>query len=190
MESLIKQNRAEIVQAWIEAALNAFPADSAKFFSTKNDPFANPVGTTVTKGLNQLIDALIENRKASEIAPLLDPIVQVFCVQEFSPSKSVAFAFLLKNVLREKLAGELQNPRAQADFINFETRIDRMACLAFDVYVKYRMRIADIRVNEVKNQVATLYRKSTIFYGDSESDPNHDKEAPKKGADSSEVGSG
>jgi RsbT co-antagonist protein rsbRD N-terminal domain len=188
--SLIKQNKTDIAKAWIDATLGAFPADGAKFFSTSKDPFGNPVGTAVTSGIHELLDALLENAESEEIAKRLDRIVQVYCVQEMLPSKTVLFVFLLKKVLREKFEKELQEARVLAGYLDFEIRIDHMAGLAFDVYVNYRMRIAEIRVNEIKSQVATLYRRSTIFSENSESGSNHDKEASHAEAESNEVGSG
>ena len=191
MIDLIRQNKEEIAKAWIETTLSAFKADAAKFYSTSEDPFANPVGTAVKTGIKDLLDALLEKKfEPTQMANHLDRIVQVYCVQEFPPSFTVAFVFLLKNVLRKKFSKELKEPRTFAGYLDFESKIDRTAGLAFDVYLKYRMRIAEIRVNEIKHQVATLYRRSQIFYGDSESGPNQDKEAPPEGADSNEVGSG
>jgi len=95
----------------------------------------------------------------------------VRCVQGLPPSRATRFIFALKGIIRDALAGELKDAAALRGLIVFESRIDRMAACAFDVYAGYQKKIAEIRVNEIKNRVSTLSRMSKIRYGDPEVDP-------------------
>jgi len=174
LEDLLKQKKADVIREWIRATLGAYPADAAKFYERDKDPFANPVGASVSDGIHGLFDALFENVPMHELSQRLERIIQVGCVQEFPPSQAVSFVFLLKGVIRELFARELENPRMLAEWLVFETRIDRMAACAFDVYTGLQKRISEIRIHEIKSQVSSLLKRSGIGDGDADLDPNHE----------------
>jgi len=56
---------------------------------------------------------------------------------------------------------EIIRIKAVQDF-SLESQIDGLALLGFDVYVKRREKLYDIRVNEVKAKVSGLLRKAGI----------------------------
>jgi hypothetical protein len=171
LKTLLRQNRDGIVRGWVQAALEIYPADVVAFYGKEKNSFANPVGAATTAGIEGLFDALVADAPPGEFVPHLDRILQVRCVQGFPPSKATWFIFALKGVLRDALAGELKDAAALRGLIAFESRIDRMAACAFDVYAGYQKKIAEIRVNEIKNRVSTLSRMSKIRYGGPEVDP-------------------
>jgi len=168
---MLSQKRDGIVRGWVQAALEIYPADVVTFYGKEKNAFANPVGAATTAGIEGLFDALVTDALAGEFVPHLDRILQVRCVQGFPPSQAIWFIFALKGVLRDALAGELKDAAALRGLIVFESRIDRMAACAFDVYAGYQKKIAEIRVNEIRNRVSTLSRMSKIRYGDPEVDP-------------------
>lgn len=160
-----------IVRGWVRTALEIYPAGTVAFYGKEKDSFANPVGAAITAGIEGLFDALVMDAPPGEFVPHLDRILQVRCVQDFPPSQAIWFIFALKVVIRDVLAGELKDAAALRGLIVFESRIDRMAACAFDVYAGYQKKIAEIRVNEIKSQVSTLSKMSNIRYGDPEVDP-------------------
>jgi hypothetical protein len=171
LETLLKQKRDGIVRRWVQAALEIYPTDAGAFYGKEKNSFDNPVGSATTAGIEGLFDALVKDALPGEFVPHLDRILQVRCVQGFPPSQAIWFLFALKGVIRDALAGELKDTAALRDLIVFESRIDRMAACAFDVYAGYQKKIAEIRVNEIKGRVSTLSRMSKIRYGDPEVDP-------------------
>lgn len=171
MKTLLGQNRDGIIRGWVRAALEIYPSGMVAFYGKEKNSFANPVGTAITAGIEGLFDALVTDAPPGEFVPHLDRILQVRCVQDFPPSQAIWFIFALKGVLRDVLAGELKDAAALRGLIVFESRIDRMAACAFDVYAGYQKKIAEIRVNEIRNRVSTLSRMSKIRYGDPEVDP-------------------
>ena len=44
-----------------------------------------------------------------------------------------------------------------------ESRIDDLALLAFDIYMKCREKLYDIRANEAKNQVSRLLQRAGML---------------------------
>ena len=59
---------------------------------------------------------------------------------------------LLKKAIREKLKEELQEARVVEELLEFESRIDEMALLAFDVYMQCREKIYQIRTREQRRR--------------------------------------
>ena len=154
------------MRGWVQAALEIYPADVVAFYGKEKNSFANPVGAATTAGIEGLFDALVADAPPGEVVPHLDRILQVRCVQGFPPSQATWFIFALKGGLRDALAGELKDAAALRGLIVFESRIDRMAACAFDVYAGYQKKIAEIRVNEIKDRVSTQTEISNIGYVD------------------------
>ncbi|MFH1530633.1 MAG: RsbRD N-terminal domain-containing protein [Pseudomonadota bacterium] len=165
LEDLQREKRAEIVDAWIRAALMVYSAEAATFYENGKDPFANPVGASVRDALGPLFDAFVADAPVQEYAPHLDRIIRVRCVQDVPASQAVGFVFLLRGILRKTLASQREDARALAELMALDARIDRMAACAFDVYAAYVRKIADLKVREMKASVATLMRMSKITGG-------------------------
>jgi hypothetical protein len=152
-QKLWSERRAAIVQRWRELVLETYPPDASRFFQGEQDPFANPVGAAISQALAGLYDELRLGAPAERLSPLLDDIIRIRAVQDFSPSQAVGFVFLLKAALREQLAGEKQDqPLLRQELAEFDSRIDALALLAFDIYQQCREQIFDIRVREAKSR--------------------------------------
>jgi hypothetical protein len=46
--------------------------------------------------------------------------------------------------------------------LEIESRIDGLALLCFEVYMKRREKLYELRINEVKNQVSGLMRRTGL----------------------------
>jgi len=92
----------------------------------------------------------------------LDEVVRIRAIQKFSPSQALAFIFLLKRAIRVEWSGAASGSMAKdriSELEDLDTRIDRTALQAFDVYLGYRKRVYELRVNEVKRSVAGLIER-------------------------------
>ena len=175
MNSILKrleEQKAAIVDRWGEQALEVYHPDTRRFYAKKGNSFSNPVGDKLRDGLSCLLDALIAGKDVLALGKCLEEIIQVRSVQEIKPSKAISFLFILKNVIQEALKDDLEEASLRSELRGLEEMIDKTALFAFDIFLKYRERVFDIRVNEVKRQVATLMRRSSFFDRDNESDSN------------------
>ena len=104
----------------------------------------------------------------------LDQVIRIRAVQDFSPAQAVGFIFLLKKAVREQLEKDIREKRLSEEISLFESKIDELALLSFDIYMKCREKIYEIRVNEVKNRTCRLMefleKKGFIWSSDEESD--------------------
>jgi hypothetical protein len=96
LEKLLVKKRDAIVTEWFDLVAKTYAPDTAQFLKKNTDPFTNPMGGYLSKGLTGLFDQLITGLDRETVRPLLDPIVRVRAIQSFSPSKAVAFVLVVK----------------------------------------------------------------------------------------------
>jgi hypothetical protein len=147
LNEALAARRGVVLERWFQAVLATYPAETARFLAGGADPFANPVGHTVREGLGRLYDRFSTDVPVAELSSAIDGIVRIRAVQEFTPSAAVGFVYTLKGILREELAGAEVDPAGQA---TLEESVDRLALIAFDVYMKCREKLFEIRVREIK----------------------------------------
>ena len=148
LQELLTRTRPAILQRWRDLLLSSYAPDASRFFREQRDPFANPVGSAISQSLAGVFDELLGEARAEALVPLLDDLIRIRAVQDFSPSQAVGFVFELKRAVREQLAGVETPP--WSELMEFEGRIDRLALLAFDLYLQCREQIFQIRVKEAK----------------------------------------
>jgi hypothetical protein len=161
LQELLIEKRSALVQRWRELVLETYPPDAARFFKAERDSFANPVGSMISRAIAGLYDELLLGAPAERLSPLLDDIIRIRSVQDFSPSQAVGFVFLLKTALGEQLAAAAEDPLILKELLEFDSRIDNLALLAFDIYQRCREQIFEIRVKEAK-----VWRESALRAGE------------------------
>jgi len=150
------------LKRWLNVIFESYPPETAVFLKKEKDHFDNPVGHRIAEGLAGLYDTFIQDMETDKVIHYLDEIIRIRALQDFNPSQALAFIFLLKNVIREELANPILAEKLGAEVLEFESRIDGLALMAFDVYSKRREKIYEIRANEKKGRVNLLLRKAGI----------------------------
>lgn len=164
LETLLTENRSIIVNRWLDRVLDSYPAGTHRFFKKQKNRFANPVGSTFSEEIDHLYMELLQGIDSERTTPILDAIIRIRAVQDFSPSQAVGFIFLLKELIREILETEIQDNRLSDELTLFEAQIDELALLAFEVYMRCREKIYEIRANDMKNQVYKLLKRADLLY--------------------------
>jgi hypothetical protein len=149
---LLNKKKQAIVRNWIELILNSYPAEAANFLKLKKNQFGNPIGHTITTNANKIFDELINKRDFEKIKSLLDEIIKIRAVQSFSPSQAIGFILDLKKAIRDELKIELSGKTVSDELLNFESLIDQLLLLGFDLYMESREKVFKIRVNEIKSK--------------------------------------
>jgi hypothetical protein len=127
-----------IVEQWLRRIVESYPPQTAQFLLQQEDPFRNPVGHNFREALTILIEEILGNMNSARVDPAIETIVRIRAVQDFTAAEAVRFIFLLKEVL----AGTETHAPA------IEKKIDEVALLAFDAYMRCREHIAEIRGRE------------------------------------------
>jgi len=156
----------EFAQKWAELILGTYPPETQTVWRANRDNFTNPVGAAILESTAKLIPLLLTWNDAEAVAKALDQIVKIRAVQDFSPSQALSFVFLLKKVLRQEFTKELAAKGELEELLSFETRVDNLAVMAFDLYVASRDQIARMRVEEVKRAHTNIVRRANLMKAD------------------------
>jgi hypothetical protein len=163
LKELLLEKKANIIETWCDITRRTYPLESQKFFS-KKDKFGNPVGFTISTGLPVLFEALVEGKQPEMVSEVLDSMIRIRAIQEFSPSEAVSFILGLKSVVREELGDKVLQNGVSEEWVALEGKIDSVALLGFDIYAHCRQEIFDIRVREVKKQSERLLKMTGFVY--------------------------
>lgn len=162
LEDLLFRKGSSILQRWRDAVLETYPADSRRFLTKQKDPFANPVGTTLGKELENLYEEILKHTETEKLDATLDRIIRIRAVQDFLPGQAVSFVLMLKEAVRSELQTEIAEGDLGEELYRFESRVDRISLRAFDLYMKCKEKIFEIRVHESRNQVARLLERAGL----------------------------
>jgi len=172
LEELLLEKKPIIVKRWFHLILKTYPADTVGFLKKQKNQFSNPVGHTISHGIEELFEELLQGMNPVKISPILDTIIRIRAVQDFSPSQAIAFIFLLKKVIREELQREGSENRISEDLSRLESRIDEMALLSFDIFMKCREKIYELKTNEMKNMTYGLLKRANLIYEIQDEEPD------------------
>ncbi len=154
---LLLEKKPQIIKKWFDLILETYPADTARFLASQNDRFANPVGHTISEGLDGIFEEVVTEFDHERITRLLDNILRIRALQKFAPSEALAFVFDLKRVLKAELA--LHEQMLSEEVCIVENRIDDLAKMSFDIYMKCREKLYEIKANEVRNLTSRLLQR-------------------------------
>jgi len=164
LKSLLEEKKSTILTSWFDAIMETYPTDNTGFFKKKVDQFANPVGHAFSQGIESILEALLNGKDLAEGLPFLDDMIKVRAVQDFTPSKAVSFVFKLKTVIRKALKEEIKQDHLEDAVLNFESQIDELALLAFNIYVTCREQLNQLKTDELKRMTFTLLKKANLMY--------------------------
>ena len=177
------QSREAIAQEWLGRVLPGAGFGLAS--GGIEDPFRNPVGYTLRQAVGILLDELFSTMDRERVRAALDSIVQIRAVQDLTPGQALEFLFQLKPILRRRVGfsprGALapqaspvdqswesgaEAPRGLKPTLHGDPeldlllgRIDELALVAFDLYMKYRERTFEARAHEARRRVYVLERR-------------------------------
>jgi hypothetical protein len=151
-----------IWEKWLDTLLGSYFPDTVQFLKKEKDPFSNPMAHQLSRGLQDILAVLVEDKGVEEAHAALDEVIRVLALQDAPPSRVLAFVFTLKQVVREELQAELKDPAMAPALVELESRIDGLALLGFDGYTQRREKLCELKVNEVKARVSGLLRRAGI----------------------------
>ncbi len=163
LKTLLEKNRSAILKKWFNAVASTYPLDTSQFLKSQNDRFANPVGITVSEGLDSLFSQLVTEPDADRMREYLDPMIRIRAIQNFTPSQATSFILSLKSIIRETLKKQLEKSDSEKKLLELDMKIDRLLLLAFDIYMECREKIYDLKANEEKNKVFKAFKRAGLI---------------------------
>lgn len=171
---LLQRKRAVIIKKWFNAIIAEYPPDTALFLKKERDQFNNPVGQAIRSDIEEFFDEFLEDESSEKGRSLLDRVIRIRAVQDFSPGDAVAFVFTLKEIIRTEIGPDLKKSKQIEQLLSLESKIDRMALFAFQVYMDCRERVYQIKANELKRMSNRIYERYNQLLGAGDRDPQAD----------------
>jgi len=174
LHELLTDHQASIAERWFVKTVGTYSKEASRPFVRQKNQFANPVGHTLRQGTTAIVPLVIDAADPEALRSHLEPIIKMRVIQEFSPAQAVGFVYLLKDAIREELAGELVGLGVDQELSSFEARIDRMALLAFDIYVECRELVHELRIREIKRRISRRWERIYADPDDSRQESSND----------------
>ncbi len=170
---LLAESESAITKKWFDKVVETYPPDTARFLKKQKDPFANPVGSTTFKGLQTLFRELLKEKTDEDrIKEAIDPIIRIRAVQtNLSTGTSVGFPYFLKTLVRDYLAREKDDSMIR-ELMEFELKIDKMAILAFEIYVACRETVFQLKTNLERERIYKAFSRAGLVEKIQDGDPD------------------
>ncbi len=162
LKAILVDKKSTIITNWFNYLCHEYPDKAVKLLKSNKSQFANPVGHNMHDGLEGIFEEVLQDMGSEKIYLNLDKILRIKAVQDFSPSKAIAFIFVLKRAIREELQSQLGEEVMYKELAVIEKRIDDIALVAFEVYSKCRETIYQIRIDELRKRCDLLERVGSL----------------------------
>lgn len=145
----LKKHQEEIVDAWVDYALSTYT--SSRFFKKEQDKFANPVGGNIRESFTQLFASLVAGGDSATFIEPLEQFIIIRSVQQFSPSQALAPINAIKHIVRDIIGKDKERSHLVNELYDFEFSVDLAVLAGFDIYMKYRERLYQVRIDEIRS---------------------------------------
>ena len=163
-QELLTKHKSAILEDWIQTVLDTYPPETARFLRQNKDAFGNPVGATIKAETEHIFDELLAGEpQGQELNKFLDRIIRIRAVQDFTPDQALGFIFELKHAVRNRLGKDVEKQGLGDDLLRYESMVDKLMLLGFDIYMSCREQIYDLKAKEMKNLYAKVLERSGVF---------------------------
>ncbi|MBF0520458.1 MAG: RsbRD N-terminal domain-containing protein, partial [Nitrospirae bacterium] len=150
LHDILVKERNNLLNGWFTLIIQTYPPESKAFLEKKNEPFSNPIGHSILVSIEGVLEELLNNMVQERIIVLLNDMIRVRAVQDCNPSEAISFIFLLKQALRSVTKSYIKGDQLVKEISAFEDTIDKLSLISFDIFMKCREDIFNLRVNEMK----------------------------------------
>lgn len=166
LREFLSEKRAAIREKWFDSILASYPADTSNFLKSHKDKFTNPVGSAIAGAVDGILGELIEGGRlpaeAGAAPGYLDDIIRIRAVQGFTASEAVSFVLALKKIIRAEVGGGKEAGGLLGEMPGLEDRIDALALLSFDIYMRCREKVYDLKANELRQRTFRLLQRAGL----------------------------
>jgi hypothetical protein len=156
IEEVLSGKKTDIVKKCFNLTVETYPPETAGLLRRGRDRFLNPVGFTIRSEIENIFDEVVGAMDVERLFASLENVIKIRAIQNFAPSEAISFVYLLKRSIREELTSiadfglQIAEQRLIEELTELNERLDRVALLAFDVYVQCREKIHEIKLKEAK----------------------------------------
>ncbi len=155
----IATQRKQVIERWFKSVVESYPEETATFLKSEKNPFLNPVGAAIKEGLEGVIEWIVAGSENADLVPFLDRIIRIRAVQQFRPSEALRFMTDLRRIVHTLIPS-----REDLSFDDFDETVDKLMMTCFDLFMKCREDLYEVRLQEVKNRSFRLLQRAGFLY--------------------------
>jgi len=156
IKEVLAEKKLSIVGKWTDRILKTYPEGTLKFLKADRNRFSNPVGNIICNNADNIYDEIISSNDPEILRSLLTDIIKIRAVQDFTPCNAVGFIYILKKIICEELNELVSDTKFMNEFYEVNERIDRIALLAFDIYMECKEKVHRLRINEIRYNLSKV----------------------------------
>jgi hypothetical protein len=147
LKDLLAEKKTIILDRWLDRVLEVYPPATQPFFRDNRSPYSNPVGFTLRKGMEEIIDQVLRPAGMEEVRAILEPVMKVRAVENL-PSQGIGFILPLREILSEIVREEKRKDFSGQEWIDLNSRISQLALLGINLYSECRQKVNQLKIRE------------------------------------------
>lgn len=163
--NFLKDNSSEIIAKWQQAIIDTYPQGAGKFLSVSKSQFGNPIGYSLQNDLPKIYAELCGDMNTDVLTTAIEAIIKIRAVQEFSVAEAVGFINLLKSIILIEANTYFSDKEFLESYLKFDKKIEVANGIAFEKYLEMKMKLSEIKINEIKNRNQRMVERLTEKYG-------------------------
>jgi hypothetical protein len=156
LKDLLAEKKEEILQRWFDRILEDYPPDTQRFFRENKSAFSNPIGFTLRKGMEGIIDQLLRPADMEQARAILKPVMKVRAVENLAPSQRGGFILPLREVVSQIVREEKRKDLLGQEWLDLNSRISEVNLLAMNLYSECREKVNQLRIKESEKRAGAV----------------------------------
>ena len=153
LRDFLEEKKNILLQRWFERILEDYPPESHAFFRDNKSPYSNPIGFTLRRGMEGIIDGILLPATVEGARAILEPVMKVRAVENLPPSQGGKFILPLREVISEIVSeARKQDPLGQ-EWLDLNSQITQLALLGMNLYSECREKVDQLRIRERERRV-------------------------------------
>jgi len=152
LNDLLAEKRTIILQRWFERVLEGYPSDTQRLFRENGSPYSNPIGFTLRKGMEGVIEEILKPTSMESAQAILEPVMRIRAVENLPPSLRGNFILPLRDIVSEIVREERRREPLGQEWLDVSSRIHQLALLGIRLYSECREKVNQLRVREGKRR--------------------------------------
>jgi hypothetical protein len=149
LKDLLAEKKTIILDRWLDRVLEDYPPDTQRFFKENKGPYSNPIGYTLRRGMEGILDQVLRPVSIEEDRVILEPVMKIRAVENLPPSQEGArFILPLREVLSDIVKEEMRRDLVGQEWLDLNSRINRLALLGINLYSECREKVNQLRIKE------------------------------------------
>ena len=156
LRDFLEDKKEIILERWLDRVLEDYPPETQTFFRENKNPYSNPIGFTLRKGMEGILDQILRPLSVEEARAILEPVMKVRAVENLPSSGRGDFILPLREVVPEIVREEKREDLLGRDLPDLNSRINRLALLGMNLYSECREKVNQLRIKESEKRAAEV----------------------------------